>query len=73
MVLRELHSHLETVNLLFPVADWSRARNWQWERDLGGKVCCVGSFCCASSLDEDTQVIKACLAHTGPLIPFLLH
>lgn len=32
----------------------------------------MGGFHLASSLDEDMQVIKAGLAHTGSLIPLLL-
>lgn len=73
MVLRgELHSHLETVNLSFPIAGWLGARNWQRESNLGGKVCCGGSFHLASSLDEGTQVMKGGLAHAGSLIPFSL-
>ena len=74
MALRgELHSHLSTVNLSFPAAGQLGARNWWWESDLEGKVCCVGSFHLASSLDEDTQAIRGCLAHTGCLIHCLLH
>ena len=73
MLRGELHSHLNTVNLSFPVASQLGARNWQWESDLRGKVCCLGSFHLASSLDEDTQVFKGSLPHTGSLIPFLLH
>lgn len=68
----ELHSHLNTVNLSLPIAGQLEARNWPWESDLGGKVCCMGSFHLASSLDEDTQLIKGGLAHTGSLILFLL-
>lgn len=73
MLRGELHGHLNTVNLSFPIAGQLGARNRQWESDLGGKVCCVGGFHLASSLDEDMQVIKASLAHTGSLIPLLLH